>query len=168
MSAAVQGVFRKALRHSNWDALLIALSLVHGGVLLAIPSASIIAIGLWWNANTISHNFVHLPFFRSAFSNRCYSFYLSLVLGFPQSLWRDLHLAHHAGKPYRTRITSAVLLDAAVVFALAGKAVQVAAPGVAGIARLGARKLLAGETTAAAMLDADYIRRSDAELFARP
>src|SRR5437867_404812 len=120
MPASANSFFRKALRHSNWDALLIALSLVHGGVLLTIPSAPIIAMGLWWNSNTISHNFVHLPFFRSAVSNRCYSLYLSLLLGFPQSLWRDRHLAHHAGKAHRTRIKPSVLVETAVVFALWG------------------------------------------------
>jgi hypothetical protein len=32
---------------------------VHGAVLLAFPSLPAIAVGLWWNANTISHNFIH-------------------------------------------------------------------------------------------------------------
>lgn len=36
------------------------------------------------------------------------------------------------------------------------------------IAHIGLRKLLAGETTNPAMLDANYIRRSDAELFSLP
>jgi tRNA threonylcarbamoyladenosine biosynthesis protein TsaB len=36
------------------------------------------------------------------------------------------------------------------------------------IARIGLRKLLAGETVDAATLDANYIRRSDAELFSLP
>lgn len=31
-------------------------------------------------------------------ANRAYSTYLSLLLGFPQSLWRDRHLAHHRGE----------------------------------------------------------------------
>lgn len=84
------------MRHSKWDALLIALSLAHGTLLLAAPSIPVIAIGLWWNANTISHNFVHLPFFGSRTLNRLYSLYLSVVTGIPQSLWRDRHLAHHA------------------------------------------------------------------------
>jgi hypothetical protein len=33
------------------------------------------------------------------------------------------------------------------------------------IARLGWKKILAGQTTSAAALDANYIRRSDAEIF---
>ena len=85
------------LRHSRWDALLIALSFVHGSVLFAAPSIPIVALGMWWNSNTVSHNFIHLPYFRSTAANRLYSFYLTLLLGYPQSLWRARHLAHHSG-----------------------------------------------------------------------
>ncbi len=45
---------------------------------------------------------------------------------------------------------------------------RVAMPGAADIARLGAAKLQAGETISAELLDADYIRRSDAELYSLP
>ena len=77
-------------------------------------------MGLWWNSNTISHNFVHLPFFRSEWSNRLYSLYLTIVLGFPQSLWRERHLAHHSGSAYRTRISAPILLEILLVFGLWG------------------------------------------------
>lgn len=109
---------RIVLRHSPWDGLLIALSLLHGMALMAMPSAPLVAVGVWWNSNTISHSFVHLPFFRASWCNRLYSFYLTLVLGFPQSLWRDRHLAHHAGVAYRLRITTPILLEALLVGAL--------------------------------------------------
>jgi tRNA threonylcarbamoyladenosine biosynthesis protein TsaB len=46
-------------------------------------------------------------------------------------------------------------------------AVRVKAPGADDIARLGLRQLAAGETTPAVALDANYIRRSDAELFSQ-
>jgi hypothetical protein len=111
---------RLVLRHSPWDALLIALSLMHGLALMAIPSAPLIAVGVWWNSNTISHSFVHLPFFRSSWCNRLYSFYLTLLLGIPQSLWRERHLAHHAGVPYRVRLTPPILLEALLVLGLWG------------------------------------------------
>ena len=35
-----------------------ALAVVQGVVLLAAPSAPLIALGVWWNSNTISHNFI--------------------------------------------------------------------------------------------------------------
>lgn len=88
---------------ARWDVLLVALALVHGAVLMLRPSLAIIAVGLWWNANTISHNFIHRPFFRTRALNAAFSCYLTLLLGFPQSLWRSRHLAHH-GVSCRTRI----------------------------------------------------------------
>src|SRR5215510_12882045 len=106
------------LQHSNWDGLLIALSITHAVVLLAMPSIPVIAIGLWWNSNTISHNFVHLPFFRSRRLNRLYSIYLTLLLGIPQSLWRARHLAHHAGKPRRIRLNNWVINETMMVVGL--------------------------------------------------
>ena len=84
------------LRYSRWDSLLIALSALHAALLLTVPSVPLVAFGLWWNANTISHNFIHRPFFRSRRMNRLYAIYLSALLGFPQSLWRARHLRHHA------------------------------------------------------------------------
>lgn len=62
--------------------------------------------------------------------------------------------------PSRSRLitTLAKLEDATVVEALQADA----------IARIGVYKLLAGDRAAPATLDANYIRRSDAELFALP
>lgn len=77
------------------ETLLTALALAHGGLLLVWPSIWIIAMALWWNANTISHNFIHRPFFKTRAMNAVFSCYLSLLFGFPQSLWRARHLAHH-------------------------------------------------------------------------
>jgi len=43
--------------------------------------------------------------------------------------------------------------------------VVVTPPGSEAIARIGARKLLAGDTVSVEALDANYLRRSDAEIF---
>lgn len=91
MAARVLGQTRWA----TWDVLPVALALAHGALLLAWPSIPLVAVGLWWNANTISHHAIHRPFFRTRALNASFSCYLSLVLGFPQSLWRSRHLAHH-------------------------------------------------------------------------
>ncbi|HEY7182327.1 MAG TPA: fatty acid desaturase [Blastocatellia bacterium] len=105
-------------RWALWDALFIALALAHGGLLLGWPSITFIALGLWWNANTISHNFIHRPFFKSSAMNVAFSCYLSLLLGFPQSLWRARHLAHHGGQnPIESRIAP---LDVGAALALWG------------------------------------------------
>jgi len=44
--------------------------------------------------------------------------YLSLVLGLPQTVWRDRHLAHHAGKPWRLRWSRQLVLETTVVCVL--------------------------------------------------
>lgn len=79
----------------------------------------LIAIGLWWNANTVSHNFIHLPFFRSRGMNAIFSLFLTLLLGFPHQLWRARHLAHHAGREDRpVKWTARISVEAALVLAL--------------------------------------------------
>ena len=86
----------RVLRYPAWDALFVGLSIAHGAVLTVMPAAPVVAVLLWWSANTISHNFIHRPFFGRRTANRLYSAYLTLVLGFPQTLWRQRHLKHHA------------------------------------------------------------------------
>ena len=108
-------------RLAKWDRLFVTLALAHGAALLGWPSIPLIAAGLWWNANTIAHNFIHRPFFRSATANRAFSAYLSVVLGFPQSVWRARHLAHHAGSNFELRtskLTPAFITETALVAAL--------------------------------------------------
>lgn len=88
--------------------MLVVLSLVYGGLLLAAPSVPLVALGLWWTANTVAHNFIHRPFFRDRRLNRFYSLALSVILGFPQTLWRDRHLAHHADRMAVIRMSPAL------------------------------------------------------------
>ena len=106
------------LRHSKWDGLLVLLALLHGVVLLAWPSILLIALGFLWNSNTIAHYFIHLPFFRQRFWNRFFSAYETLLLGVPQRLWRDRHLAHHADVPRRLKWSRQLVWEAALVFTL--------------------------------------------------
>jgi len=106
------------LRHSAWDALLIALALGHGVLLLAVPGAVVVALGVWWGSNTVAHYFLHRPFFGPRPLNALFSLYLSLLLGVPQRLWRDRHLAHHAGVVYRWRLDRQLAVEAAAVLLL--------------------------------------------------
>ena len=96
---------KSILRHSSWDAILVGLSAAHAAALVTVPSIPLVAIALWWNANTIAHNFIHTPFFRSRALNVCFSTFLSAVQGIPQTLWRHRHLAHHAGRDRAFRWT---------------------------------------------------------------
>jgi len=106
-----------AAKADRGDALLVALAGAHAAVLMSAPAAPVIAIGLWWNANTISHYFIHRPFFRRRAANRAFAAYLSVLLGFPHALWRDRHLAHHAGVAARTRLSRDLVLQASLVVA---------------------------------------------------
>jgi len=128
MAARVVGQTRPV----TWDALPVALALAHGGLLLAWPSIPLVAVGMWWNANTLSHHFIHRPFFRARWLNAAFSCYLSLVLGFPQSIWRARHLAHHReieGRSERQNLHPWPLDIAAVI--LLWTALFVLAPGFA-------------------------------------
>jgi fatty acid desaturase len=109
---------RSMLRTYPWDALMVLLAVAHAVILFSIPTVSVLALGLWWNSNTISHNFVHRRFFRGHAANSLFSLYLSLLLGIPQSLWRDFHLAHHAGIPRRLEPSSELAVEATLVVAL--------------------------------------------------
>jgi fatty acid desaturase len=110
---------RTVLRHSGWDALFVGLALLHGVLLVLMPSVPLIALGLWWNANTISHNFIHRPFFQARWLNVGFAAYLSALLGFPQSLWAARHLAHHRHEEFHWRpVRPAWLAQGALVLAL--------------------------------------------------
>jgi len=79
---------------------------------------------------------------------------------------RDGFLDH--SQPQKSRLlTTFVKLAELPIAAVAGVTVVNALRADA-IARIGLRKLLAGETSDPASLDANYIRRSDAELFSLP
>jgi hypothetical protein len=111
---ARRGIFRT----SGQDWLLVTLAAAHAVLLLAAPVMPVIALGIWWNSNTISHNFIHRPFFRSRAANALFAAGLSLLLGIPQALWRDLHLAHHAGVPPRIRLSTGLWTQTIIVLTL--------------------------------------------------
>src|SRR4030095_1886794 len=108
----------RVLRHSTWDGMLVALALGHGAGLMMFSSIWLIALGIWWNSNTISHNFIHLPFFRSRIENKTFSAYLTILLGIPQTLWRDRHLAHHGNTTWKVRLTQPALIEILLVVGL--------------------------------------------------
>jgi len=109
-----------AMRDRAWP-LLPGLAVAHGLVILALPTLPVIAFGLWWNSNTISHNFIHRSFFRSRFARSIFSIYLTLLLGYPQSVWEARHLAHHGGRTQHISLSKLSLqmkLELVAVFSL--------------------------------------------------
>jgi hypothetical protein len=85
----------------------------------------IIALGVWWSANTVAHHFIHRPFFRHRLANQAFAAGLTVLLGFPQSLWRERHLAHHAGRPCALPLSGEIVLQASVVLILWGAMVSI-------------------------------------------
>lgn len=105
-------------QQSRYDAVMVALAAAHGLVLAAWATAPVIAIGVWWTSNTIAHNSIHHPFFQRRAANRLFALYLTVLLGIPQSLWRDRHLAHHAGRRPRIRMSTELAVQVAAVLTL--------------------------------------------------
>lgn len=106
------------LRHSAWDAVFVGLALVHGVVIVLAPHPLVIGVGLWWNSNTISHGFIHNPFFRSRTLNQVFAAYLTVLLGFPHAIWRARHLAHHAERCAKLRVSIELVAQVCLVVAL--------------------------------------------------
>jgi len=102
----------------NKDAPLVALAGLHAVILAAWPTLPVVALGVWWNSNTIAHNFIHRPFFRARSANALFSAYLSVLLGIPQTLWRERHLAHHAGVTFRWRPSPRLAAEIALILTL--------------------------------------------------
>jgi fatty acid desaturase len=55
------------------------------------------SVSIGWNINSICHNFIHNPFFRSPLLNRLFSLMQSLALGFSQVAYDAVHTRHHRG-----------------------------------------------------------------------
>src|SRR5574342_641333 len=83
-----------------------------------MAAAVAIAVGVWWTANTVSHIVIHRPLFRRRAANACVAALLTALLGFPQSLWRDRHLAHNRGARYRGQLTGEMSLQLTLVASL--------------------------------------------------
>ena len=110
----------KILKHSAWDSLPVACGLAYGLVLALFPSLLTVAIGTWWGSNSIAHLFIHKPFFRSRSLNVLFRWFLTLLLGIPQTLWRERHLAHHAEAQWKLCFSWPLAIDVLIVAVLWG------------------------------------------------
>src|SRR5580765_2378781 len=77
--------------------------------------AALVALGVWWTSNTIAHHAIHRPLRGSRSLNRLLAAVLSAVTGIPQAAWRDRHLAHHAGRRPRARLTGELAIQLVIV-----------------------------------------------------
>ena len=100
--------------YSRWDAIPAIAGLLHFAFLIGlflafnrlswwalIPLGLVYSVSISWNINGISHNFLHNPYFHSAFLNRCFSIMESLVVGFSQVFYTCVHTRHHQGNSDR-------------------------------------------------------------------
>jgi hypothetical protein len=106
-SAAVfMGVGRALGLREPADAWLLFGTLAYIGAVFLSPNMLTIGLGIWWLLNTVSHNFIHQPFFKSRAINRAFAIYLSVLTLVPHRLWRDKHFAHHADRSWRLKLSS--------------------------------------------------------------
>jgi fatty acid desaturase len=105
---------RRLFRYSSWDAVPALLALLHlagvGALIIAWPHLSwparlaggvAYALAIGWNQDSIAHNFIHNPFFVSRRLNRAMELVLTLENGAPQTMYRWVHMRHHAGNSDR-------------------------------------------------------------------
>ena len=114
MTAGRPAAGGRLFRYSPWDAVPALLVYVHlaalAGFLVAWPQlswtarligAAVYACAIGWNQDSISHNFIHNPFFTPRWLNRITEFALTLENGTPQTMYRWVHMRHHAGNSDR-------------------------------------------------------------------
>jgi fatty acid desaturase len=101
-------------RYSAWDAAPAALAVLHLALIAAFfllwPQMSwplrlvggvAYALAIGWNQDSVAHNFIHNRFFASERLNRVMDFILTLENGAPQTMYRWVHMRHHAGNSDR-------------------------------------------------------------------
>jgi fatty acid desaturase len=104
----------RIFRYSAWDAVPALLVYAHLAALIAffvawpqltwtarLAGAGLYAFAIGWNQDSVSHNFIHNPFFTSGLLNRITEFALTLENGVPQTMYRWVHMRHHAGNSDR-------------------------------------------------------------------
>jgi len=97
-------------RYHTLDALVAVGGVAHVAFLFAtfalfyvLPWWALVLCGLTysllvcWNLQSVSHNFIHNPFFTSRLLNRLYGVLESLAIGMPHQLYHHYHMNHHQG-----------------------------------------------------------------------
>lgn len=96
--------------YSNWDVVPALLGVSHCVSVIAwfvafrqLPwwanglLGIVYAFSIAWNVNSVSHNFIHNPFFKFKWLNRLFSLLESVTMGFSQTYYDRVHLNHHMG-----------------------------------------------------------------------
>jgi len=101
---------KRIFRYTPWDAVPALLVFLHLGALVAfvlawpamtwparLACAALYGVAIGWNQDAVAHNFIHNPFFTSKALNRATELALTLANGTPQTMYRYVHMRHHAG-----------------------------------------------------------------------
>jgi fatty acid desaturase len=101
-------------RYSAWDAIPAGLVVLHCALIAAfflawdrltwgerLAGAALYGLAIGWSLDSVSHNFLHNPFFAWEPLNRLTSFLLTFALGTPQTMYKYVHMRHHAGNSDR-------------------------------------------------------------------
>ena len=99
---------------SNWDVVPVLAALAHLAFVIwvvlgfsarpllgNVGCACLYAFAISWNINSVSHNFLHTPYFRQPLLNRAFSLLESVAIGFSQTFYTWVHLRHHEGNSDR-------------------------------------------------------------------
>ncbi len=100
--------------HSPWDIVPVLAGIAHLMFVVwfylhipalhwwqIVPLGTLYAISISWNINSVSHNFLHNPYFTSQALNRAFSLVESLAIGFSQAFYSWVHMRHHSGNSDR-------------------------------------------------------------------
>jgi fatty acid desaturase len=100
----------KFFRYSPWDSLIVLGGLAHVSLVFAgwyffdiLPIWALALIGFvqaWsicWNLQSVSHNYIHNPFFAWEPLNRLFGVLLTIALGVPHMIYHHFHMNHHFG-----------------------------------------------------------------------
>jgi fatty acid desaturase len=110
MVPAAQPARWKFFRYSAWDSLVVLgglgqFALVVGSLIYfpVLPVWALVLIGFvqaWsicWNLQSVSHNFIHNPFFAWEPLNRLWGVIETIELGVPHMIYHHFHMNHHFG-----------------------------------------------------------------------
>jgi fatty acid desaturase len=100
----------KAFAHTKWDSAPVLAAVAHllFNVYLIVGFSSrplwlsaalgcLYAVSISWNINSISHNFIHTPYFTKRWLNRAFSLLEWITIGFSQTYYHWVHMRHHSG-----------------------------------------------------------------------
>src|SRR2546427_17810 len=89
-----------AVAHLAFDIYLIV-GFATRPIWLSVLLGCVYAVSISWNINSVSHNFIHMPYFKPRWMNYAFSLLESIAIGFSQTYYHWIHMRHHTGNSDR-------------------------------------------------------------------